>query len=98
MVRTPPVTAALCVMVKGWPAICRVPILTEPVFAATLKLTEPFPLPVAPEPIVTHGALLTAVQLQPDPAVTFTEPVPTAAENDWLAGERVYVQAGGWVM
>jgi hypothetical protein len=41
--------------------------------------TVPLPVPFAPEVIVTHPALLVAVQLQPPPAATFTEPVPPFA-------------------
>jgi len=35
----------------------------------------PLPLPLAPALIVIHVALLVAAQLQPEPAVTLTEPV-----------------------
>jgi hypothetical protein len=38
------------------------------------------PVPLAPVPIVIHESLLTAVQLQPDPAVTAT--LPLAAIHD----------------
>jgi hypothetical protein len=41
-------------------------------------LTVPLPLPFAPELIVIHASLLTAVQLHPVPAVTVTEPVAAA--------------------
>ena len=41
--------------------------------------TVPVPVPFAPEVIVTQPALLVPVQLQPPPAVTFTEPVPPFA-------------------
>jgi hypothetical protein len=47
------------------------------------------PLPVAPDATVIHDALLEAVQLQPVPTVTGTEPVkaaePTFAEFDEIA-------------
>jgi hypothetical protein len=33
------------------------------------------PLPLAPDEIVSHGAFVVAVQLQPAPAVTATLPV-----------------------
>jgi hypothetical protein len=36
------------------------------------------PLPLAPAVTVSHASLLTAVQLQPVPAVTVTEPVVAA--------------------
>ena len=38
------------------------------------------PVPLAPAPIVIHVALLVAVQLQPEPAVTVIEPL--AARDD----------------
>jgi hypothetical protein len=41
-----------------------------PVFASTLKSTEPFPFPVAPELIFSQEALLVAVHVHPVPAVT----------------------------
>lgn len=45
-------------------------------FAATLKVTDPLPLPLAPALMVIHGALLEAVQLQPVAAVTVMVPEP----------------------
>jgi len=39
-------------------------------FAATEKLTVPFPVPELPAVIVSHAALLTAVHAQPLDAVT----------------------------
>ena len=41
---------------------------------ATVKITVPFPVPVAPDVTVIHGVLLTATQVQPAPAVTITLP------------------------
>jgi len=49
------------------------------VFAAMLKATVPFPLPLAPEVIDNHEALLVAVQLQPAVVVTPTMLDPAAA-------------------
>jgi hypothetical protein len=51
-------------------------------FAATLKVTEPLPLPDAPPVTAIHEATLSAVQAQPLPAVTFTEPEAAAAETE----------------
>ena len=45
-----------------------------PVFVATLKVTGPFPLPLAPALMVIHATLLEAAQLQPVDAVTVTVP------------------------
>jgi hypothetical protein len=44
-----------------------------------VKPTEPLPEPFAPDVIVSHGALLLAVQLQPLFAVTLTLALPPAA-------------------
>ena len=47
-------------------------------FAVTLYATVPFAVPLAPEVIVIQLALLTAVHVQPAPALTPTEPVAAA--------------------
>ena len=48
-------------------------------FAETLNVTAPFPLPAVPPVTVIHETLLTAFHAQPLPALTFTEPdVPAA--------------------
>jgi hypothetical protein len=39
-------------------------------FAATLKNTDPLPVPLAPDVIVIHDAVLVVVHAQPAPAVT----------------------------
>ena len=60
--------------------------------AATLKLTEPLPVPVAPLVTVNHPvSLLTPVHEHPDDAVIVAEPVPPAATTDWLVGASAYV-------
>jgi hypothetical protein len=47
--------AAGCITVNVCPAIVSVPVRdVVAVFAATLKLTDPPPLPLAPEVIVSH--------------------------------------------
>jgi hypothetical protein len=63
-----------------------VPVRAAPVFAATLKPTGPFPVPVAPDVMAIHVALLVAVHAQPAPAVTVTVPVVATAPTFWLAG------------
>jgi hypothetical protein len=69
------------------PATVSVPErLCVAVFAAPLKFTVPLPFPLAPLVIVSHAALLVAVQLQPVWAVTADEPVPPAAASCWLVG------------
>lgn len=59
------------------------------VLPAAVNPTLPEPVPLAPVRMVTHDALLVAVQLQPAPAVTITVPMPPEAARDWLAGEIV---------
>jgi hypothetical protein len=67
-------------------AIVAVPVRAAPVFAATLKPTDPFPVPVAPDVMVMNAALLVAVHAQPAPAVTATVPVVAPAPTPWLGG------------
>lgn len=55
-----------CVTVYVWPAIVRVPSRGGPELAATLKATEPVPVPDEPLPIVTQLALLVADQVVPE--------------------------------
>ena len=81
---------AACVTVNVCPAIVRVAERDEVVaFAATVKPTLPGPLPVAPLVIVAHEALLVAVQVQPAPVVTDTDPVAPAAGTAWLVEEML---------
>ena len=54
-------------------------------FAVTEYPTLPLPEPL-PELTVIQPALLLAVQVQPDPAVTLTEPEPPAALKSWEVG------------
>ena len=64
-------------------AIVSVPERAGPVLAATEKVTVPFPVPLEPDPIVIHAALLVAVHAQPAAAVTDTGvPLPPAATID----------------
>jgi hypothetical protein len=66
------------------PATVNVPVREPvPVLVATLKVTGPFPLPLAPALMVIHAALLEAVQVQPVDAVTVT--VPELAPDATLA-------------
>jgi hypothetical protein len=56
-------------------------------------VTDPFPVPLAPAPIVIHESLLAAVQLQPAPAVTVIEPLAAIADGSAdEVGEMVKVQ------
>ena len=78
--------AAACVTVNAWPAMVRVPERGAPGLAATLNVTGPSPLPLEPEVMVTHDALLPAVQAQLVPADTATVPVPPEAAIEELVG------------
>jgi hypothetical protein len=64
------------VIVNVWPAIVSVPVRTLPaVFAATLYVTVPIPVPLAPAVIVTQPTLLIAVHEQLVPVTTDRLPV-----------------------
>jgi hypothetical protein len=86
---------ARCVTVNVRVAIVAVPVRSAPVFAARVRRTCPFPVPVAPEATVIHAALLVAVHAQPAPAVTLT--VPCVASGPMFASvvemEYVHVAA-----
>jgi hypothetical protein len=60
-------------------SIC--PVREGPRFCATVKLTVPFPVPLAPDVIVIHGARLAAVHAQPCGATIWKLPCPPAAGN-----------------
>jgi hypothetical protein len=82
-----------CVTVKVAPAIVNVPVrLVVAVLALAVNDTAPDPVPAAPELIVIHGALLTALQTHPVPAVTVLLPVPPAAAIACDVGEIVGAQ------
>jgi hypothetical protein len=74
------------------PAMASVPVRDGPVVAATVKLTEPFPLPLAPDAIVIHASRLEAVHAHPVPAVTATAPVAPDAGTFCVSGEIANVQ------
>jgi hypothetical protein len=70
------------VTVKAFPAIVRVADLDSvPGLAMTLNEMVLDPVPVVLLVIVTHAALLDAVQLQPDDVVSATLPVPPPTGN-----------------
>ena len=93
---TPKVQAEpVCVTVTVWPATVRVPIRCEgDVFAVALKVTVPLPEPLAPPLMVSHAALLVAVQAQPLAAVTAVLDDPAAAVSVRDVGETPNVHAG----
>ena len=59
-------------MVAVRPATVSVPLRAAPVFLATLYVTLPLPVPLAPSVIVIHASLLTAVHVQVLGVVTAT--------------------------
>ena len=63
---------------------------------ATLNVTVPGPDPVAPAVTVIHAAPLTAVHVQPAPAVTVTTPVPPATTIGIDDGVIEIVQPLSW--
>jgi len=63
------------------------------VLAVTDQLTVPLPVPLAAVQVSQLVALLDAVQLQPAPAVTLTEPVPAAEPGLADVAEIEYVHA-----
>jgi hypothetical protein len=67
--------------VKVWPATVSVPVREAATLADAANATDPFPLPDAPDVIVSHAELLltVAVQVQPLAAVTVTDPDPPSA-------------------
>ncbi len=74
-----------------------VPLRAEPVFAPTLKPTDPLPVPLAPDVTVIHDALLVAVhvQLLADAVTAMGVPAPAVAGTESLVGAVVYVELGG---
>src|SRR5437764_10466386 len=65
----------------------RVPVRAAAELAAALKLTVPFPLPLAPDVSVIHESLLVDVQVQPEPAeMLIGVPGPPVASTAWLVG------------
>jgi hypothetical protein len=70
------VVPALCVTATVEFAMVSVADRAAPVFAATVYCTVPFPEPDAPAVMVAKVALLVAVHVQPDAAVTLTDPFP----------------------
>ena len=86
-----------CVSVKVWPPMVSVPERDPPVVAAAVYWTVPLPLPLAPDVIVIHGALLVAVHAQPAAAVTATLPVPPAGATLALVGAIENEQPLSWL-
>jgi hypothetical protein len=79
------------------PAIVSVPDRDPPVCRATLNVTFPLPLPLAPPVTLIQSALLAAVHVQPVAAVTPTVPDPPLPGTLVLVDESAYEQAPGCV-
>ena len=62
------------------------------------KPKGPLPLPVLPEAMVSHDALLDAVQAQPLPALTVTFPVDAAEDAVADSGVIENAHPGDWVI
>jgi hypothetical protein len=60
----------------------------------TLKLTVPFPFPLAPDIIVIQLAVVFANQAQPAPALTLADPVPPVAGKLSPLTEAVKLHGG----
>lgn len=66
----------ICLIVNVLPAIVTVPLLSFlPRGVVALYATDPLPVPLAPDVIVIQSTLLLAVQAQPLPVDTVTEPL-----------------------
>ena len=75
------------------PATVTVPVRgVAVVFAATLKVTEPIPDPLAPAVTVIQGVVVLAVQAQDVPEVTLSVRLLTKASTAKLTGVTVPVQ------
>ena len=80
-------------MENGRPATVSVAFIGEFVlFAATVKLTEPLPVPTFPVRIVTHDGAPDTVHGQPAAVLTVTNPEPPAGEKTSLALASEYAQ------
>ena len=81
------------VTVTAWPATVSVPTRCDvDVLAVALKVTVPLPLPLAPPLMVSHAALLVAVQVHPVAAVTAVVDDPAAEVSVREVGETPKVQ------
>ena len=70
-----------CVTVNVCPAIVSVPVRdTDDVFAPTLYVTVPSPVPLAPAVTESQAVFVVAVHVQPALAVTLTVPVVATAD------------------
>jgi hypothetical protein len=79
--------ASICETVNVWRAIVSVPVRGVVPLSVAVNSTEPLPVPLAPDVIVSHGTLLVAVHGQRSVAVTVTGPPgPPPAASVRLVG------------
>ena len=64
-----------------------VPERSGPLVDAAVNFTDPLPFPLPPDVIEIQEALLLALQLHPDGAVTETVPEPPDEATDCVSGE-----------
>ena len=82
---------------KVLPAIVSVPVRCLPLFADTLKVTLPLPVPLAADVTTIQASSLLAVHEHPAVAVTVTTgPFPAAADSVAFAGLIAYEQLTAW--
>jgi hypothetical protein len=67
------------------------------VFDATVNPTFPDPVPLAPDVIEIHNALLAAVHAHPAGIVTATVPLPPLPPTLWETGASVLLHVPAWV-
>jgi hypothetical protein len=86
------------VTVKVCPATRRIPGRELPVvLGATANWTAALAEPKFPAGTRIQGTWLTALQVQPVPTVTVTEPLAAALATDWLVTERAKEQPRVWM-
>jgi hypothetical protein len=72
--------------VTFWPATVTTPSRAAPVFASTVIVVVPFPVPLAPDVILIQGTLLAAVHPHAPLAVIDTLVVPPVAATSRESG------------
>jgi hypothetical protein len=85
-----------CVTVNVRPAAVIAPLRDGPVFLAAVKRTVPWPVPVVPDEIVSHGTVEVALQPQPDPVCTTNDPDPPSSSMVPEVAESVKAQPSPW--
>jgi hypothetical protein len=90
---------ASCAIRAVWPPITRAPVRAVPRLEATVKVTDPEPLPVASDVIATHGESVWAAHAQPASVLTLILPLPPDAVNDCAVEDNSNRHgAASWLM